>query len=113
MLPFAQAIGRKRATKGKKFNLMARFLTTNLEMAALRFVHLLRGATEEQGKEEDMGELHGYLPAIGQVRRGPHEGRLKAQSLFGFYYFLTAFVIGATERKRLFREKVDDGFQRF
>ena len=104
---------KKAGHERKKFNLVARFLTTNLDMAALRFVHLLRGATEEQGKEEDMGKLHGYLPAIGQVRRGPREGRLKAQSLFGFYYFLTAFVIGAAERKRLFGEKVDDGFQRF
>ena len=76
-------------------------------------MHLLRGATEEQGKEEDMGELHGYLPAIGQVRRGPHEGRLKAQSLFGFYYFLTAFVIDTVERQLLFGQKEDDGFQHF
>ena len=38
-----------------KCNLMARFLLTSLHVPALKCLHLLRGATEEQGKEKDKG----------------------------------------------------------
>ena len=63
---------------------MARFLLTSLHVPALKCLHLLRGTTEEQGKEEDKGWLREGPPHIGQIRRDHHEGQIKALGFSGF-----------------------------